>query len=249
MGSVKFYAHIQKRPEDRQGLVTAHGVLSAAEQIHCAHRAMLRYLDEEKTPGDKSIIWYLYFGAASAVAELRSRLMRTKVYEAAARAYLQETKPNLIPAFDRITAKQIATDLPLQMCCFSRNNYWAFWNNDVSDTFIGSLKFDGSDPPVIATTEDQSTSNTGVPWVKDSWTRGWKIAFKLTDGQLKAAMAEVKTLCSDAAKAGRQAGLGILQASGIRLERAEVEPAEVVVYSSGVRPGVATAATGSEPSS
>ncbi len=225
-------------------LAVAHGVLAAAEHVACAHRVMTHYFQAAKRPGDRVVIWQQYFDAAGAVADLRARLMRYKPCELAAREHLARTKPNLVAVFDRLVARQIRGDLPLQMCAFAQTHFCSHWNEAVSTEFIASLEFDGSDPPIIVTVDDEEGSSTGSPWLKEAWRRTWKREFNITEAKLRVMMREIQALCHDSAKMGRHAAMGILLSTGATIEpRAEAviddsnddAEATVVVAKSGIR--------------
>lgn len=202
----------------RPVLAAAHGVLAAAEHLACACRVMSEYLQRAKRPGDRVVVWHQYFQAAGALAELRARLMRYKPCEVVAREHLERSKPNLVAVFDRLVARQIKDDLPLQMCCYALTHFWAHWNENVSAEFIASLAFDGTDPAVIVTVEDDEGSSTGSPWVKEAWRRTWKREFGITEAKLRVVMREIQALCQDAAKMGRHAAIGILLSTGAAIE-------------------------------
>lgn len=226
MERLRFIAKMENPLTERRGLAVAHGILVAAEQIAAACRVMDLLLDYDRNPADKAAIWCQFFGAASGVAELRARLIRSKTHEQAARKYLNEAKPHLIPVFDRLTARQIGEDLPLKLCCFARSNYTGFWNEEISAKFVEILSLDGYDAPVMETSEDQKS--TGVPWVKEAWMQGWRQEFNLSEAKLKGIMPDIKQLCRDAAKTGRYAGIAILQSCGVQIEKVGVSvPAEV----------------------
>ncbi len=217
MEKLRFIAKMENPLTERRGLAVAHGILVAAEQIASACRVMDLLMEYDRNPADKAAIWCQFFGAASGVAELRARLIRSKVQEQAARKYLNDSKPHLVPVFDRLTARQIGDDLPLKLCCFARTNYSGFWNEEISAKFVEILSLDGFDPPVMETSEDQKSA--GVPWVKEAWMQGWRQEFNLSDAKLKAQMPDIKMLMRDAAKTGRYAGIAILQSCGVQIEK------------------------------
>jgi hypothetical protein len=222
MDKVEYSVKLRNPAAHRQTLAVAHGVLAAAEHVGCAHRAMAHYFQNAERPGDRAVIWFEFFAAAGAVAELRARLMRYKPCEVAAREHLARVKPALIPVLDRVAARQVRGDLPMQMCCHAQIHFWSHWNEGVSAEFIDSMKFDGTDPAIIVTAEDEKGSSTGSPWVKEAWRRAWKREFKITEAKLRVVMNEIKTLCQDSAKMGRYAALGILLSTGATLEKPEV---------------------------
>lgn len=223
---IKYVAKLGTSPPDRPAIAQAHALFVAAESIQSAHRAMTRFLRNVQSPGDKAVSWHFFFNAAGSVAELRARLTRHRALDPIIRKHLTENKPNLLPVLDRVAARQISGDLPLQLCCFARQHFTGFWNESVSTQFADSLKLDGSDSPVITTTDDGRNSRTGVPWVKESWTLAWKREFSLSDRQLKDALRDIRLLCRDAAKLGRYAAIGVLLSTGVRLERREDAPGE-----------------------
>lgn len=244
----RFVVKLRNPAAHRPTLSVAHGVLAAAEHVACAHRVMELYFKTAKRPGDRVVIWHQYFAAAGAVADLRARLMRYKPCELAAREYLVKEKPKLVAVFDRLVARQIKGDLPMQMCCFAQTHFWSHWNEAVSTEFVASLGFDGNDPPVIVTLEDGEGSSTGSPWIKEAWRRTWKREFGITEAKLRVMMREIQALCQSAGKMGRHAAVGILLSTGATIEAqagaAEDEgvdeegtevAAEVVVTKSGAR--------------
>ena len=223
MAKVEYSVKLRDPAAHRQTLGVAHGVIAAAERVSCAHRAMTHYFQNAKRPGDRAVIWFEFFGAAASVAELRARVMRYKPCELAAREHLAKVKPALVPVLDRVVARQLRGDLAMQMCCYAQIHFMSHWNEGLSAEFIDSMKFDGTDPPVIVTADDDQGSSTGSPWVKEAWRRAWKREFKITEAKLRVVMKEIQTLCHDAAKMGRYAGLGILLSTGATLERPETE--------------------------
>lgn len=224
-------------------LAVAHGVLAAAEHVTCAHRVMNVYMKTAKRPADRVVIWEQYFTMAGGLADLRARLMRYKPCEMAAREYLNKTKPDLLPTFDRLVARQIKGDLALQMCSYAHTHFCSHWNEEVSKEFVASLAFDGTDPPVLVTLDDAEGSSTGSPWVKEAWRRTWKREFGITEAKLRVLMREIQGLCHDAGKMGRHAAIGILLSTGATLEpvtessedSGEQDQAPVVVSKSGIR--------------
>jgi hypothetical protein len=223
MAKVEYAVKLRNPAAHRQTLAVAHGVLAAAEHVGCAYRAMTHYFQNAKRPGDRAVIWFEFFSAAGAIAELRARLMRYKPCELAAREHLEKVKPALVPVLDRLVSRQVRGDLPMQMCCYAQIHFWTHWNESVSAEFIDSLTFDGSDPPVIVTMDDHEGSSTGSPWIKEAWRRALKREFKVTEAKLRVVMNEMKSLGQDAAKMGRYAALGILLSTGATLEQPVVE--------------------------
>jgi hypothetical protein len=226
MDKVRYIAKAQTPPDDRRGLVIAHTILVAAEQVGAACLVMDALLGNDKSPADKSVIWIQFFAAAGGVAELRARLTRNRAQEQAARKHLSDMRPALLPAFDRLTARQIGDDLPLKLCCFARTNYTAFWNEEVSARFVEILSLDGSDPAVMETTQDQKSY--GIPWVKEALMQGWRQEYNLSEAKLKAVLPEVMTVCRDAAKVGRYAGMAILRSCGVEIEKVGSEAVAAV---------------------
>lgn len=221
MDKIEYAVKLRNAAAHRQTLAVAHGVLAAAEHVACAHRAMTHYFKNAKRPGDRAVIWFEFFAAAAALAELRARLMRYKPCEVAAREHLTKVKPALVPVLDRVVARQIRGDMPLQMCCFAQVHFWTHWNEGVSAEFIDSMKFDGTDPAILVTVDDDQGSSTGSPWIKEAWRRAWKREFKITEAKLRVVMNEIKTLCHDSAKMGRYAALGMVLSTGATLEKPE----------------------------
>jgi hypothetical protein len=223
MAKAQYSVKLRDPVSHRQTLAVAHGVLAAAEQVSCAYRAMTHYFQNAKRPGDRAVIWFQFFTAAAAIAELRARLMRYKPCEQAAREYVTKVKPALVPVLDRVVARQVRGDLAMQMCCHAQVNFTSHWNEGVSAAYIDSMAFDGTDPPILVTLDDEHGSSTGSPWIKEAWRRAWKREFKVTEAKLRVLMTEIQTLGRDAAKMGRYAAIGIVLSTGATLEKPEGE--------------------------